>query len=504
MSADADEVVMRRIVNKSVRFWIDEDNKKNVYVEFKRYNGAYCLVPYGDEYFLAFLGHQYREQTKEHILPNFDEILKIKRQDTIYKETNCITINRRVAGSLRDKIVYFLADDMWQSVVIKPDGWAVKLRTKTKFIKTAADLPQVVPVGGGDCLKLLRPYVNLPSNDFKLLVICLIQFFSRQSSHYAMVISSGRGTGKSTLTKLIRTLVDPSYSAASLTPNNDSELKNLLANSFVACFDNTAAMKDSYSNILCAAITGTREAKRKLYTDSDQVILNLHNIVILNGIDIVPYKSDLAERSLLFELRTISSKKRLPDSDYWSRFEKDKPAILGAVFDTLQKAMNILPTLEVDELDRMADAHREMIAIALALGISQENFKAILEANHEKLQAAYVQNNPFINSVVNYVNLRRHINDTATNVYEDMLRQNAGSSKKFPGSPSALSRKLNENKDILKDLGIHVDTDKKDSKTGLSYILLEKISQNKLTKSQQERSARFAALLSDDDASGEE
>lgn len=256
----ADETVMQKIIDKSVRFWIDEDNKKNVYVEFKRYNGSYCLEPFEDEYFRAFLGHKYREMTGKNELPKFNELLEIKRQDTIYMEKNLIKINRRVAGSLRDRIVYFLADDMRRSIIIQSDGWKPSFRTKTKFIKTEADLPQVEPVGGGDCLILLKPYINLPENDFKLLVICLIQFFSRQSSHYAMVISSAKGTGKSTLTKLIRALVDPSCSDASLTPNNDAELKNLLANSFVACFDNTASMKESYSNILCAAITGTKEA----------------------------------------------------------------------------------------------------------------------------------------------------------------------------------------------------------------------------------------------------
>jgi len=497
----ADENVMQEIVDKLVRFWIDEDNKKNVYVEFKRHNGAYCLEPFEDAHFRAFLGYKYREMTKENVLPNFNELLEIKRQDTIYMEKNLTKINRRVAGSLRDRIVYFLADDMRRSIIIQSDGWKPMLKTKTKFIKADADLPQVEPIGGGDCLVLLKPYINLPENDFKLLVICLIQFFSRQSSHYAMVISSAKGTGKSTLTKLIRALVDPSCSDASLTPNNDAELKNLLANSFVACFDNTASMKESYSNILCAAITGTKEAKRKLYTDCDQIILNLHNIVILNGIDIVPYKSDLAERSLLFELQKIDKKKRMTDSDYWSRFEQDKPAILGAIFDTLQKAIEILPTLEVEELDRMADAHREMIAIALALGISLEEFQAILEENHKKLQDSYAQNNPFINLVINYVELNKRIDKPATTVYEEMSKMIVGKCTGFPNAPSPLSRKLNVERDTLRDLGIRFDTHKENK---ANYIILEKIAQSKQTKTQKDRRAQWAAQFADDDASPEE
>lgn len=229
--------------------------------------------------------------------------------------------------------------------------------------------------------------------------------------------------------------------------------------------------------------------------------MNLHNIVILNGIDIVPYKSDLAERSLLFELQKIDKKKRMTDSDYWSRFEHDKPEILGAIFDALQKAIEILPTLEVEELDRMADAHREMIAIALALGISLEEFQAILEENHKKLQDSYAQNNPFINLVVNYVELNKRIDKPAATVYEEMSKMIVGKCTGFPNAPSPLSRKLNVERDTLRDLGIRFDTHKENK---ANYIILEKIAQSRQTKAQKDRRAQWAAQFADDDASPEE
>ncbi len=493
-----DRSVMQQIVDEKVRFWIDKYNKNSVYAEFRRKNGAICLEPYESEFFRSFLGYKYRKMTHQRVSPNFNEILKIKRQDIIFEENRYIKINRRVAGSLRGRIVYFLADEMWQSVVIEPKGWTIKKQTKEKFIKTDLDMEQVEPVGGGNCMDLLKPYINLPTDDFKLLTVCLIQFFSRQSNHYAMVISSAKGTGKSTLTKLIRSLIDPSYAETSLTPNNESELKNLLANSSVVCFDNTTVMKESYSDILCGAITGTTDAKRKLFTDNEQVILDLHNIVILNGIDIVPYKSDLAQRSLLFELQRIEKKNRMTDSDFWSRFNQDKPRILGAIFDTLQKAMTILPTLEVDGLERMADAYKEMIAIAMALGISSEEFQVIFESNQKKLQTSYAQNNSFINLVVNFVEHNKRIDKPAGEVYESMLASIVGKCKGFPDGPSPLSRKLNIERDTLRDLGIRFDTHRNGS---ANYIILEKIPKNKLTSSQIEKKALWEKQFGGDNAS---
>jgi len=135
----------------------------------------------------------------------------------------------------------------------------------------------------GDCnlLQIMAKYVNLAPDELILFVVWLVQSFSRSSSHFCAVLSSSKGTGKSTLTKLIRAIVDPSKSGVSLLSNSEGDLKTLLGNSYMVAFDNTAVLSTKVCNILCAAITGSKKAKRKLYTDCDQIILNLHNLVVI-------------------------------------------------------------------------------------------------------------------------------------------------------------------------------------------------------------------------------
>ena len=281
-------------------------------------------------------------------------------------------------------------------------------------------------------------------------------------------------------------------------PSTEGDLKTLLGNSYLVCFDNTAALSTKISNILCAAITGSKEAKRKLYTDADQVILNLHNMVVINGIDIVPYKSDLAERSLLFELLPIPKEKRKTDSEFWSDFEADRPLILGAICQVLADAMKLMPSVQTTGLHRMADANKEMLAIALALGISEDDFQEILWGNSKKLQAAYAQNNPFVDCVANFVKLKGSIYKPASEVYGEVLASIPGNRNFFPDSPSAFSRRLNEEKDALEQVGIRFT---KLKRSDANYIKLEKIPKSQLTKAQKEAMARKAAA---DDASTEE
>lgn len=500
MKPEANVSLMRDILDEQVTFFLDRDNRSQVYVEYPCYNGAIALEPVNSVMFEAFLGHQYREESDEMINPDFSDLITIITQNMRYRQANLIQVHRRLAGSIsKGKIAYFLGDDHWTTWLISPDG-SKKGRSKTlKFLKMPLDEAQVEPKDDCDLLLIMAKYVNLVHDELVLFVVWLVQSFSRSSSHFAAVLSSSKGSGKSTSCKLIRALVDPTKSGVSLLPSSESDLKTLLGNSYMVAFDNTAALTNKVSNILCAAITGSKEAKRKLYTDCDQVILNLHNLVVINGIDIVPYKSDLAERSLLFELQPISKENRKTDAEFWSNFDEDRPLILGAIFRVLSKAMALMPEIKTSALHRMADANREFLAIALALGISKDEFQKILWGNSKKLQAVYARNNPFVDSVAAFVQLKGSIYKSASEVYGEVLASIPGNRNFFPDSPSAFSRRLNEEKDALEQLGIRFS---KSKRPDANFIRLEKIPKSQMTKAQKEALARKSDLL--ENASKEE
>jgi hypothetical protein len=71
--------------------------------------------------------------------------------------------------------------------------------------------------------------------------------------------------------------------------------------------------------------------KRQLYSDRDEVLLELHNIVVINGIDIFPSESDLAERLLYFELKKITSDSAISDYDLRKDFEEKRSKIAKMV-----------------------------------------------------------------------------------------------------------------------------------------------------------------------------
>lgn len=499
---EADEQVMQEILDDEVTFYCDVLNPGSIFAEYHTYNGALVFESIDAKMFQAFLGVTYRSRSGDNILPDFSTLLAIRSQNLIYNhKDHAVKINRRVAGSIiKGRIAYFLADDHWTTIMIQATGWKKKQSKKLKFLKGLFDEAQVVEPCEDDLLELMRPYVNMNGDDFTLFVIYVVQAFSRYSSHFAAILSSSKGTGKTTLTKVMRALIDPSETGASLLPSNEGDLKNMLANCYMVAFDNTAALSTNVSNILCAAITGSKEAKRKLYTDCDQIILNLHNLVVLNGIDIVPYKSDLAERSLLFELQPISKEQRKTDNDFWNAFNRDRGRIIGAIFDVLSKAIQLIPSVQRIGLHRMADANVEMIAIAMALGFSQAEFQKLLDDNKKKLQEAYNQMNPFVDFVVSYMWGKSDVNMAADALYRDMQSKIVGSNRFFPDSPSALSRKLNQEKEALMSMGYEFS--KGEKKRNNNYLVIRRIPDSRLTQKQREQISRRAELL--ENASAEE
>lgn len=482
--------IMRQVLEEA-RFYVDASNPEDVYVEYPRPAKGYYFDRIQSKRFKAFLREEYRHISSSNGAPDFEPFLSRICDELLYEGGNQIKLNRRLTGTLADGVVYNLCDEVGRKIMVTKTEWKPVLHTRAKFIQPKSDLEQVMPERGGNYLRLLRPYINLNDEDFKLLAVCLVQFLSRSSSHFAIVVSSPKGTGKSTLTRLMQELIDPSIASTALVPSGVEELKNNLANRYLATYDNTEPLKEAFSNVFCAAITGAKAAKRKLYTNYDEVILSLHNVVILNGIGVIPEKSDLAERSLLFSLQPITEEQRRPEQDFWAAFEKDKPLIFGAMLTALSNAMAIYPTLEVKKLHRMADAHKEMLAIALALGIEPEEFNRILKSNCERMASSFRVVDPFIKGMATYVREGQEITGTTADIFEDIHESVEGSESFLPMNAAAFGKKLCQSKAALERYGIQVNTSKTSNNS--TMLSLKLIPRSRLSKEQQENMERLAA-----------
>ncbi len=402
------------------------------------------------------------------IIPNMDDKVTAKKivQDihdyiNVYGCDDKIETKVRTAGKLSDDVIeYALYNNAQEYVRITKNGWDVVSSSKNKFIASAMSTEQIRPKKSiKNLIDLLSPYLNTDKHSMQLITAWLVQAFC-EGDHHPLLISAPSGCGKSVLTEILRTIIDPAKADICAMNTKGDNLLTALTNSYLVAFDNTRTLCKDESDILCIAVTGGTYSKREAFSTNTNAVFRLHNSLILNGIDIIPTESDFAQRCLLLKLKAISPQKRLLKSEINKRFAEDLPYILGAIFDTLSKAMHVIHTVKISEKSRMADAQFEMLAISIALGLSQEDFQNIYQENKSELDRQRSKTELFY-AVLEYMNKidGNSVEGTVSQVFAKISNSYSGGKSALPKSPSQFSRKLNSEFQTFLAAGIRINLD---------------------------------------------
>ena len=109
------------------------------------------------------------------------------------------------------------------------------------------------------------------------------------------------------------------------------------------------------SDALCRLASGGSFAVRQLYTDRDEVLFQAARPIILNGIEDVITRPDLADRAIFLTLPHLQEERRRAEKEIWRDFETAQPRILGALLDAASHGLRALPEVRLEQLPRMAD-----------------------------------------------------------------------------------------------------------------------------------------------------
>jgi hypothetical protein len=215
-------------------------------------------------------------------------------------------------------------------------------------------LPLPVPERGS--LDTLRPYLNASRNeDFVLLVLWIVAALRHGGPYPVLVLSGAHGTAKSTTSDVLRELVDPNSASLRPIPREERDLFVTAKHSHVLAFDNLSSVPPWLSDSLCRLATGGGHAARKLYTDEEEVLFDAQRPVIVNGIEQLVTRADLAERAIFIQLEQISPEHRLSEHELLANFEKDRASIFGALLEMMVQGLRTLPEIKPRKLPRMAD-----------------------------------------------------------------------------------------------------------------------------------------------------
>jgi hypothetical protein len=207
-----------------------------------------------------------------------------------------------------------------------------------RFRRSAGAKPLPVLVRGGP-IDALRTFLNVRSKaDFMLAVAWALACLRDTGPYPVLALSGEQGSAKSTFSAILRALLDPNVAPLRALPRGDRDLFIAASNGHVLAFDNVSGLQPWISDTLCRLAPGGGFAVRQLYTDSDEVLFDSTRPVILNGIEDVVTRPDLADRAIFLTLEPIPEERRRPEAELRAAFEAERPRILGALLDATVRA----------------------------------------------------------------------------------------------------------------------------------------------------------------------
>jgi len=349
------------------------------------------------------------------------------------------------------KIYVDMGDIDWNAIEISGGSWKLIKNPPVKFVRPKGLLPLVVPERGGS-IDDLRCLLNAGDDDTWMLIVAwMLQAFWPRGPYAHLSLGGEQGTLKSTMTRMIKMIVDPSTTALRRMPKNEEDMMIAAKRERVLSFDNLSGISHEMSDSLCCLSTGGSLGKRALYENDEEHSITAMRPAIMNGIDALTSRGDLIDRTIIIDLPVVDKKNRKSVEDIDEKFNKIRPKILGALLDITAKGWDTkIGTIE--NLPRMADFARWVLACEPHLPWKKGRFLEIYTESKCNAIGDSVNSNQFATALINYA---EEINKdkTAQIIYQkehlELVKKQIISPKEL--SPTELFKELCDREGIDKN-----------------------------------------------------
>ncbi|PKL95568.1 MAG: hypothetical protein CVV18_04990 [Gammaproteobacteria bacterium HGW-Gammaproteobacteria-8] len=195
-------------------------------------------------------------------------------------------------------------------------------------------------------------------------------------------------------------------------------------------------------------------ASRRLYSDHDEVLIELQRPTIINGIEDLTTRPDLASRSLVIECKVPEIRKR--ESDFWRELEQDAPHIFAGLLVGVQQALRFQHEQPATAI-RMADLAAWATAGETALGFQQGAFIEAYTENQQGALTAGLHVSPVGQAVTDFMDTRTRWDGSASELMEELNRkvsEHITRQKSWPRAPHVLTQRLIRLAPALRAAGI--------------------------------------------------
>ena len=195
-------------------------------------------------------------------------------------------------GHHNGKVYIDLGNATWDAVEIDASGYRVAKVPPIAFrrSKSTAALPYPAP-----CTDLgkLRPFINCEADDWPLVAAWAVASVYPFGPYPVLVMAGEQGSAKSTNMRALKKLIDPASADLRGQPEDIRDLMIAANNNLVLAYDNISRLAGDVSDALCRVSTGGGYATRALYSDDEELLIDVMRPIAMNGIAELVNRADL-------------------------------------------------------------------------------------------------------------------------------------------------------------------------------------------------------------------
>jgi hypothetical protein len=352
-------------------------------------------------------------------------------------------------------------------------GWTFEARPPVLFRRYPNLKPLPDPEAGGSLDGLLS-LVNLKTErDRRLFTAYAVTVPLSHVGRPILSASGPMGSGKTTAGRAVKRLWDPT--APETVRYDPRDFLQKAGHCYIPMLDNLSTLPDSAADTLCRLVTGEADSKRKLYTDDEDVIIELRRAVILNGINAPTDRGDVLDRSLVVELERIPDGERKTEEEMWAAFEREHPSLLGAALDLLGRAIACKSSLQLSRRPRLADWGEYAAAVYEVMGWGAETFLSDWDEVVKVQNRSTLDGSPVAQAIIRFMEDRDEYSGTSTELHKELeaVAEKIGVSvsrdKEWPKSARWLWRKMQLIVPLLVTAGI--EATRSEEKRGTAIAL---------------------------------
>jgi hypothetical protein len=426
--------------------------------------------------FQEWLGHQYfREKNKAPKLASERDAIRTLTAYARYEGDPRCEVHLRSAR-VDETLFLDIGDETGRCIEITAAGWRVLPRSPVKFQRPPGMAALPIPEVGGD-IEQLRRFTNLSDANFILYVAALTGALFPGRPHVLVNLIGESGSGKTTAARIARSLTDPSEVPTGMLPREARDLFADVNGSHVLSYDNVSNIPKPISDALCQITSGTGFRKRRLYTDLDQILVGGYRTIVLTSVSNAVVEPDLAERCVTLHLSHIAQ--RRSEARLWKEFERERPAIFGALLDIIAHGLKRLPHVTVPAPPRLIDFALWGTAIEQAFGAAG-SFLAAFATSQTTAIDSVIEVNPVAAAIAAFMEDRFTWDGTTTELWRelqarDQTEARPTETKGWPKDPVSFGIALAKTLPTLRRIGIEGTRDRLKSRKRTPMLHLRRI-----------------------------